>query len=147
MVTLSILQISRQRLWLWGTRSFLSLSDQGLTSGSTFLLNVLLARWLSPEAYGAFAVSFAGFLFLSGFHNVIFVEPMTVMGPSSYSERLNAYFGAQLRGHMALVCTVSGLGVLAGGALALIGSRSPLAGAILAACVSTPFLLLLWLAR
>jgi len=90
MVNFSILGLKRQQMWIWGKRSFLSLADQSLTSGSAFLLNVLLARWLAPEAYGAFAVSFAGFLFLSGFHNVLFVEPMTVMGPSSYSGQLNA---------------------------------------------------------
>lgn len=147
MVKTSMLKISRQHLWTWGKRSVLSLTDQGLTSGSTFLLNVLLARWMSPESYGAFAVAFAGFLFLSGFHNVIFIEPMTVMGPSSYPGRLNNYFGAQLRGHLAVVCSVSGLGVIAGGILAVAGSGSPLASAILAAGVSAPFLLLLWLAR
>lgn len=135
------------RLRVWGMRSALSLVDQGLTSGSSFLLNVLLARWLPQEAYGAFAVSFAGFLFLSGFHNVIFVEPMTVIGPSSYSRRLTDYFSAQLRAHMILVGTLAGLGLLGGGVLAIVVSRSPLGAVILAASLSVPLLLSFWMTR
>src|ERR1700719_1599604 len=91
------LEISQDRLWFWGLRSGLSLLDQGLFSGSSFLLNIFLARWLSKEAYGAFAVCFAGMLFLTGFHNVLLIEPMTVIGPSCYPDRLIRYFGAQLR--------------------------------------------------
>ena len=89
MVELSTMQISRQRLRVREMRSFLSLSGKGLTSESAFLLNVLLARWLPSEAYGAFPFSFTGFLFLAGFHRVIFVELMTVIGPSTHSEHLN----------------------------------------------------------
>jgi len=128
-------------------RSALSLLDQGLTSGSSFLLNVLLARWLTKGEYGVFALLFAGFLFLSGFHNVIFVEPMTVIGPSCYSQRLTDYFGAQLRAHVVLVGALSAVSLLAAGVLALRNPGSPLAAVILAAGVSVPFLLLLWLAR
>ena len=42
----------------WGAHISFSLVDQALFSGANFLLNILLARWLLPEAYGAFAVAF-----------------------------------------------------------------------------------------
>jgi O-antigen/teichoic acid export membrane protein len=111
------------------------------------LLNAWLARSLSPESYGAFAVAFAGFLFVSGFHNVIFVEPMTVIGPSSYSERISDYMHAQLRGNLIIVCVVAGLALAAGAFLSLSGSRGPLVNAISAAGVGAPLILIFWLTR
>src|SRR5579863_9326868 len=65
-------------LRIWGKKSVLTLVDQGFTSGAGFGVNVLLARWVSAEIYGAFAVAFAGFLFVSGFQNVLSLEPLSV---------------------------------------------------------------------
>src|SRR5580704_16536472 len=48
--------ITPGRLRTWGWLSALSLVDQGLTSGASFGVNLLLARWMAPEVYGAFAV-------------------------------------------------------------------------------------------
>src|SRR5260370_40120814 len=78
------LLLTPAKLRVWGWRSAMSLVDQGLTSGAGFAVNLLLARWLAPESYGAFAVAFAGFLFVSGFHNVLLLEPISVMGPLRY---------------------------------------------------------------
>src|SRR5580692_6677487 len=39
----------------WIAKGGLAIADYGLISGSNFLLGVLLARWLSPEHYGAYA--------------------------------------------------------------------------------------------
>ena len=49
----------------WVTKGGLAIVDQGLISGSNFLIGILLARWLMPEAYGAFALAFSVFLLLS----------------------------------------------------------------------------------
>jgi O-antigen/teichoic acid export membrane protein len=141
------LLLTPAKLRVWGWRSAMSLADQGLTSGASFGVNLLLARWMAPEVFGAFAVAYAGFLFVSGFHNVILVEPMTVNGPSAYSQRLPEYFGAQLRAHVILVGLLSALCLLAAGLLALLGPDGILPGVILAAGLSVPFLLLLWLVR
>ena len=84
--------ITGERLRAWGWLSALSLVDQGLASGAGFAVSLLLARWMEPEVYGAFAVAFAGFLFVSGFHNVLLLEPMSVMGPSRHAARLPGYF-------------------------------------------------------
>src|SRR5690349_20138293 len=91
------LQFTAERLRALGLKSALALVDQGLFSGAGFLVNLLLARWLAPASYGAFAVAFAGFLFISGFHNVLVLEPLTVMGPGRHSDNLPAYFRAQLQ--------------------------------------------------
>src|SRR5260370_36194446 len=97
------LLLTSAKLRVWGWRSAMSLVDQGLTSGAGFAVNLLLARWMAPAGYGAFAVAFAGFLFVSGFHNGLLLEPMTVMRPSRYTERVPAFFLAQIMRQLVLV--------------------------------------------
>jgi len=147
MATFSISEITPQRLKTWGTRSIFSLSDQVLTSGSSFVLNVILARWLTQDAYGAFALAFSAFLFLSGFHNVLVIEPMTVIGPSNYPQRFIEYFSAQLRLHIVLSSFLSGVILFVGGILIVRKFQDSLVGVVLAGGISVPFLLLLLLAR
>src|SRR6202171_1877363 len=106
--------ITGGQLRAWGWLSALSLVDQGLTSGAGFAVNLLLARWMAAEVYGAFAVAFAGFLFVSGFHNVLLLEPMSVMGPARYTGRLGAYFRSQIAVHAILVGALSGVLLLGG---------------------------------
>jgi len=135
------------RLRMWGMRSALSLVDQGLTSGAGFGVNLVLARRMSAETYGAFAVAFAGFLFVAGFHNVLLMEPFSVFGPSRYAERLPMYFRAQIVIHAVLVGGLSVLVLLTGLVLWRLVPGSPLVGAVLGGGLALPFLLLLWLAR
>jgi len=139
--------LTSARLRVWGWRSAMSLVDQGLTSGAGFGVNLLLARWMAPEVYGAFAVAFAGFLFASGFHNVLLLEPMSVMGPARYAEKLNAYFRSQIAVHTILVGALSGVLLLCGLVLWRTVPGSPLFGALMGGALALPFLLLAWLAR
>jgi O-antigen/teichoic acid export membrane protein len=144
--TVPFLQLAPGRLRVWGIRSSVAMLDQALSSGAGLVLNLLLARWLSAEAYGAFAVAFAGALFLSGFHNVLLLEPMTVMGPSRYADRLLTYLRSQMKVNTVLVLIISALTMLTGVVLGLGHSRE-LGGAFLACGIALPFMLLLWVAR
>jgi O-antigen/teichoic acid export membrane protein len=139
--------ITGERLRAWGCLSALSLVDQGLASGAGFAVSLLLARWMEPEVYGAFAVAFAGFLFVSGFHNVLLLEPMSVMGPSRYARKLPAYFRAQIVVHIILVGALSGVLLLGGLVAWRVFPRSPLIGAVMGGGLALPFLLLAWVAR
>ena len=130
-----------------GIRSGLSVLDQGLTSGAGFLLNLFLARWLTREAYGAFAVAFATLLFLSGYHNVLLLEPMTVLGPARYSAEMTGYFFAQLKLNTIVVALLSGLMLLAAGVMAAFGAQHALTVATAVSALALPFLLLFWLVR
>jgi O-antigen/teichoic acid export membrane protein len=47
----------------WGLKGGMAIVDQGIFSGSNFVLYILLARWLAPDDYGAYALGFAGILF------------------------------------------------------------------------------------
>jgi O-antigen/teichoic acid export membrane protein len=141
------IRFTAANLRAWGKKSALSLVDQGLTSAASFSVNVFLARLVSAEVYGAFAVAFAGFLFVSGFHNVLLLEPLSVFGPSRYAGRLPEYFKIQMVIHTLLVGALSAAVIVAGLLMWRFLPGNPLAGAVLGVGVALPFLLLLWLAR
>lgn len=135
------------RLRALGVKSAWCLVDQGLTALTGFCMTFFLARWLAPEVYGAYAIAFAGYLFVSGLHNVIVLEPMSVMGPSRHADRLKEYLRAQLAVHAVLVGICSAGVVIVALAVWLIAPASPLAAAIAGSGVALPFLLFLFLAR
>ncbi len=147
MATLSVLEATPERIRVWGIRSSISVLDQALTSGAGFLLNLFLARWLAGEAYGAFAVTFATILFLSGFHNVLLLEPMSVFGPSNYVDRAASYFVGQIKVHMVLVGGLSILLLVADAVMVGMKVNQQLIWATAAGALALPFLLLLWLVR
>ena len=130
----------------WVGKGSLAILDQGLFAGSNFLLNVLLARWLAPADYGAFALAYSIFLLLGVFHSAILTEPMLVFGPGKYRERFPEYLGILLRGHFALM--LPGAALLAAAAFLLGWLYSPaVERAFLALAIAGPFILLLWLVR
>jgi len=133
--------------WMpWVGKGSLAVLDQGLFASSNFLLNVLLARWLAPADYGAFALAYSVFLLLLVFHSAILTGPMLVFGPGKYRERFPEYLGILLRGHFALM--VPGAALLAAAAFLLRWLYSPaVERAFLALAIAGPFILLLWLLR
>lgn len=140
-------ELTAGRVRAWGFKSGLSIVDQGLVSGAGFLLSFLLARWLSSEVYGAFAVAFATLLFLSGFHNVLLLEPMSVIGPARYANRTPAYFAAQVKIHKLMGALLAGVLLLIALGMKLLGANHELATATAASAFALPFFLMLWLVR
>jgi len=119
--------------------------DQVLFAGASFSINILLARWLPPVEYGAFALAFFVFLLLGALHTAVLTEPMLVFGASVYRGRTRAYLGR----HVGLHALVS---LASGGALALVALGVWLAGSgawpsLLALALAAPFVLLLWMLR
>lgn len=138
--------LSWRQIRSWTTKGSLAIADQGLFAGSNFLLNVLLARWLSPADYGAFALAYSVFWLFGVFHTAILTEPMLVFGPGKYRERFPEYLGILLRGHFALM--LPGAALLAATAFLLGWLYSPaVERAFLALAIAGPFILLLWLLR
>jgi O-antigen/teichoic acid export membrane protein len=140
-----------RRLELKGYVSWLSgggwaVMDQGLFAASNFAISVLLARWLEPQAYGAFAVAYAIFWILGTLHTSMLTEPMMVFGPGRYRERLSEYLGFVVYGHVAF-------GVLAGMVLLLVGflfqytGSQGLSAALFGLSLAAPFILFQWLIR
>jgi len=138
--------LSWRQILSWTTKGSLAIADQGLFAGSNFLLNVLLARWLAPAEYGAFALAYSVFWLFGVFHSAILTEPMLVFGPGKYRERFPEYLGILLRGHFALM--LPGAALLAATAFLLGWLYSPaVERAFLALAIAGPFILLLWLLR
>lgn len=84
----------------WLRQGGAAIVEQGLASLGGLTLNVLLARWLSASHYGAFAASFAIYLFVFQVHHAVFAEPALVLSSREYGERSGAYFRALLALHV-----------------------------------------------
>ena len=131
----------------WVTKGGLAIVDQGLISGSNFLIGILLARWLMPEQYGAFALAFSVFLLLSYVYQSFLAEPQAVFSGSAYSRSLRGYLKTLLGIHLILTCF--GV-VLLGGAAAIaavLGQENGLPGALAGVAIASPCILFFWLMR
>ena len=130
----------------WLRAGVWSVLDQALFAGGNFVLNVLLARWLAPEAYGAFTVAFVVFLLVGTVHGGLFVEPLLVFGPGRFEGRVRGYLRVLLGGHAAFSGGAGALLALAGGAAWALGS--PALGVLLGVlAVAQGLILALWLLR
>lgn len=125
----------------WSLRGWTAIADQGVYSGSNFLLNILLARWLLAQDYGAFSVGFTGFLLVLGLYTALVLEPMSVLGPARHREHLAPYLRRLLGIHFGLALTSSI--VICVLALVLFATGSPVATSILSLGAALPFILLL----
>ncbi len=135
------------KLVRWITKGGLAVAEQGLISGSNFVMGILLARWLMPDQYGAYALAFAIFLLLSLLYQSLLLEPMAVFGGAAYRNCLRGYLGSLLWIHLAItVVIVVVLGISAGVAHGL-GKSGGLPGALLGVTIAAPCVLLSWLAR
>jgi len=135
------------RLVPWLHKGGFAILDQGLISGSNFLLSVLLARWLLADQYGAYAVAFGFFVLLSVVYGSLVLEPMAVFGGSSYRDCLRGYMGSLLWIHITFSVAV----IAVFGSSALVAARitpgGGLAGALAGVTIASPCVLLFWLAR
>jgi len=121
-------------------------TDQGLFATSNFALNILLARWLTAQEYGAFGVAFAIFLFIATLYQAMLLEPMLVFGPGKYKDRLSEYSGALLYGHLGIAALGSLALLLSSLGFALWGSKA-LSTVMLSLALTQPLILLLWFMR
>jgi O-antigen/teichoic acid export membrane protein/thymidylate kinase len=135
---------SQRRSWL--QKGLLAVLDQGLISGSNFLLAILLARWLSAEQYGAYALSFAIFVLFSFIQQGLFLEPMSVFGPSIYRNSQREYLGTLiwLQGALAAVALVLAVFAVA---TFLHNDTGLFPMALLGMAFSAPCVLLYWFSR
>lgn len=130
----------------WIQKGGFAVLDQGLFAGTNFLANVLLARWLEPAAYGAFAIAYSAFVFLGTFHTALFIEPMLIFGAGKYAESFPQYLTLLLYGHW----SVTGMMALLVGVVALLcwwGSAGALAQVLAALALALPCILFQSLVR
>jgi O-antigen/teichoic acid export membrane protein len=138
---------SAAKIRSWITKGSLAIADQGLISGSNFLIGILLARWLIPTQYGAFSLAFSVFLLLSYVYQSLLAEPQAVFSGSTYSRCLRGYFKALLN----IQCLVTLFGVVllgsSAGIVYLSGKAQGLPGALAGVAIASPCILFFWLMR
>lgn len=127
----------------WGGRAGFSILDQSLVSGVNFALQIVLARTLDLDEYGAFSVAFSIFLFLAGFHNALILEPMSVLGVSRERSEVWNYLVSVLGIHLVLTVILSIIMLIISQFL----SDPLLYYALLGVILGTPAILLFWLMR
>jgi len=123
----------------------LSIGDQGLYSLSNFLLNIFLVRWLSLESYGLFAFGFSVFLFLSGFHNALILEPISVLATGNHKDHLWAYLRIQIKLNFLVMISLGLICIIGAGFVSIYSDQ--FANSLLLAGLSAPFLLSYWFFR
>jgi O-antigen/teichoic acid export membrane protein len=132
--------------WNVFKKGFWAVADQGLFAGSNCVINVMLARWLSPTEYGEFATAFAAFLALGVIHTSLLTEPMLVYSPDRYRNRHKHYFGTLVYGHL-LFSLCASLLLVAGGWYLGRQGQFDLSRALYGFAAAGPFILFLWLMR
>ena len=94
------------RLVRWISKGGLAILDQGLISGSNFLVSILLARWLTADQYGAYAVAFGIYLMLTLVYQSLVLEPMGVFSGTTFGQNLRGYVRTLVSIHIALSVTI-----------------------------------------
>lgn len=120
--------------------------DQALFAGSNFVLNFLLIQAVTDEAYGAYAVAFAVFLFFGTLHTGLLTEPMLVFGAGRFSGGFRGYLAMLRKGHVAFGLAAC-VALAISGLIASLAGKLPLSNALYAAALAQPFILFLWLMR
>lgn len=106
--------LSFERLRWWAGIGAWAVLDQALVSIANFAFNVLLARWLDPVEYGAFAAGYALLWMAWSVNRGLLVDPAMVFSSSKFRNDLQRYHSLLLVGHF-----VSSIGFV--GVLGLIG--------------------------
>src|SRR5262245_13042655 len=111
--------------WLsWIKKGCFAVLDQGLFAGVNFLVNLLLARWLEPAQYGAFAAAYTVFFLLAALYTAVLTEPMLVFGAGKYAEKFQKYLGILIMGHWGITGVIALILALAALVFWLLGSSN-----------------------
>lgn len=123
-----------------------AIADQGLFAGSNFLINIILARFMLPEEYGAFATAYAIFLLMGSVYTAVIIEPMLVFGSGKYAERWKRYLGVMLYAHWWLSIILSVILISVAYVFQQQGSTI-MGAAMLGLCIAQPLILMNWTLR
>lgn len=139
--------LSLQRLMRWVSKGGLAILDQALISGSNFMISILLARWLVPDQYGAYAVAFGIYIMLSLVYQSLVLEPMGVFGGSVFRSNLRGYLRSLLSIHVALSIIICCAFIAAWFLAHRLGAAPAMTAALAGVAFASPCLMLFTLAR
>lgn len=80
-----------------------ALTDQAAVSGTNFLTNVMLARFMGLREFGIFALAWMCVLFVNSLQYALIVAPMMSIGPKQAEKDRPSYFGAIIFQELVLV--------------------------------------------
>lgn len=124
-----------------------AVTDQALFALTNFTVSVLLANWLTPSDFGAFAVAFSVLLFMGTVHTALLTEPMLILGPSRFRQRTAAYVRRLSTLNFLLTSVMGVVLLLVVAALTLVKPQFAAATTLAALAVSAPAILFMWLVR
>ncbi|WP_447971652.1 hypothetical protein [Nitrospira sp. M1] len=130
----------------WMEKAGWAILDHGSFAVSNFLVNLLLARWLSEGEYGVFTISYGAFLLVGTIHSALLVQPLVVFGAGRYQERMLEYLEAALLGHFLVCLSISVIFTITAALFVAVNNQAMAVCLLTLACVS-PFILLQWLLR
>lgn len=80
------------------TNAFWTLMDQGVVSGSTLVVSILLVAYLGVDGFGVYSLYWMAVLLISGFHQALVVMPLYTLFPkmNSLEVYMNGLFREQL---------------------------------------------------
>jgi O-antigen/teichoic acid export membrane protein len=120
--------------------------EQATFSAASFVVVLILARWLSPTDFGVFSSFYAAFLLIQNVFDAIIIEPLAIFGASRYAASFRHYLARIMVAHAAIggaVVVIVGLGFLM-----LRESGVPAVRAdVLSLVATTPLLLMRWVVR
>ena len=131
----------------WAAKGGLAIVDYGLISGSNFLLGILLARWLTPREYGAYALSFSFFILAGFLYQSLLLEPLSVFSGTLFRDNIRGYLKTTLWIHWALSLAMCLVLAIAAVVARVVGHSTVLAVALAGMTIATPFILAHGLAR
>jgi O-antigen/teichoic acid export membrane protein len=134
------------RCFSWVQKGGFAVLDQTLFAGTNFLVGVLLARWLEPNAYGAFSTAYAVFLFVGTLHAALWTEPMLVYGSGKFREQYQQYQKILLAYHWRFGLTSSAVFILLG-IFFFYAGQAELGRSFVGLAIASPLILYLWLIR
>lgn len=82
-----------------------ALTDQAVVSGSNFLTNVMLLRFMGLREFGIFILAWMSVQFVNSLQTALIVAPMMSVGPKQEEKDRPFYFGAVVFQELALVAS------------------------------------------
>jgi O-antigen/teichoic acid export membrane protein len=127
--------------WLGGVGRTVGLAvvEQGTFAGSLFLITLVLARWMSAEAFGAFTVGYVIYLLFQNLFEAVVTEPLGIFGAGRYRDLLKAYVGRVFCGQLAIGLFTAALVEIVALGVLFVGA-SGVAAAVAGAGAALPFL-------
>jgi O-antigen/teichoic acid export membrane protein len=92
----------------------LGVADQGLISLASFVTMVLLARGLSPEAFGSFTLVYGALLFAGSIQSALITQPHAVLAANRTGQEYRRFTGLLVIGQVVLALVGAGLVALVG---------------------------------